>query len=95
MATGGAGHNRPFDDRGHHHETFTSSSLTNYPHSLRTRGTSPYAPNRATTINPTPSLHRRPPIPEVSAILPFSLAKCVTSSLGFPHGFRPTAVRLN
>jgi hypothetical protein len=45
------------------HDSFT----TNYPHSLRTRGTSPYATNRSTTFTPTtnPPLQRRPPIPEV------------------------------
>jgi len=44
----------------HHHESFT----TNYPHSLRTRGTSPYATNRTTTLSSNPTLQRRPPIPE-------------------------------
>jgi len=59
------------DDHHHHqqHDPFTTS--TNYPHSLRTRGgTSPYAPNRATTLsNPSPSLQRRPPLPEVPLTL--------------------------
>jgi RNA recognition motif-containing protein len=38
---------------------------TNFPHHLRTRGVSPYTPNRATTIGATPTIPRRPPIPEV------------------------------
>ena len=48
----------PLDDP---HDPF----MTNYPRTLQTRGTSPYAQNRATTLSGQTSLPRRPPIPEV------------------------------
>ena len=51
----------PLDDL---HESYT----TNFPHHLRTRGVSPYTPNRATTIGATPAIPRRPPIPEVTSV---------------------------
>jgi len=40
--------------------------MTNYPRTLQTRGSSPYAQNRVTTLSGHPSLQRRPAIPEVT-----------------------------
>ena len=41
--------------------------MANYPRTLQTRGTSPYAQNRATTLSAyaSASLQRRPLIPDV------------------------------
>jgi hypothetical protein len=42
--------------------------MANYPRILQTRGSSPYAQNRATTLSGHPSLQRRPAIPEVCSL---------------------------
>ena len=57
----------PLDD---HHAHFMSA------YSFRSmRGTSPYAPNRITSLNTNPTLQRRPPIPDVF-ILRSEIADC-------------------